>query len=152
MVHYDLMLNVEIISGEWDSLACHYGDWRNELLKDLISYGLFYFGKNSIPYKVNDSIYQIKCLQRIYPTTEDFRCVYLQFALSDSLTLEMLNECRTEYMKVAKISYLTSCRDVLLVEKFGEPEIVKQNRYDATLMNRVFYRLNHLKEQTKVHK
>lgn len=127
---------------------------RNELVNDLISYGLFYFGKNSIPYKVNDSIYQIKCLQRIYPTTEDFRCVYLQFTLSDNndLTLEMLNEFQTEYIKVSKVSYLTTCKNVIIVKEFERPKIVKQNRYDATLMNRVFYRLNNLKVQTKVAK
>lgn len=125
---------------------------RNGLLSDSISYGLFYFGKNSIPYKVNDSIYQIKCLQRIYHTTGDFRCVYLQFRLSDNLTLEMLNEFKTEYMKVAKISYLISCNDVLVVDKSDKPKMVKQNKYDATLMNRVFYRLSRLKVQTKIHK
>ena len=114
-------------------------------MNDSISYGLFYFGKNSIPYKVNDSTYQIKCLERIYPTTEDFRCVYLQFTLSDKLTLEMLDEFKTEYMKVAKITYIISCSNVLVVGKFEKPQIVKQNKYDATLMNRVFYRLNHLK-------
>lgn len=123
-------------------------------MKDLISYGLFYFGKNSIPYKVNDSIYQIKCLQRIYPTTEDFRCVYLQFTLSDNndLTLEMLNEFQTEYIKVSKVSYLATCKNVIIVKKFEKPKIVKQNRYDAILMNRVFYRLNNLKVQTKIAK
>lgn len=121
-------------------------------MSDSISYGLFYFGKNSIPYKVNDSIYQIKCLQRIYHTTGDFRCVYLQFRLSDNLTLEMLNEFKTEYMKVAKISYLISCNDVLVVDKSDKPKMVKQNKYDATLMNRVFYRLSRLKVQTKIHK
>ena len=117
-----------------------------------IDYSLFYFGRNSIPYKVNDSTYQIKCLRRIYPTTEDFRCAYLQFALSDNLTLGMLNEFRTEYMKVSNVSYLTTCGNVFIVKKFEEPKIVKQNKYDATLMNRVFSRLNHLKEQTKVYK
>lgn len=121
-------------------------------MSDSISYGLFYFGKNSIPYKVSDSTYQIKCLRRIYPTTEDFKCAYLQFALSDSLTLEMLNEFKTEYMKVSKISYLTSCSDVFVVKNFEKPKIVKQNKYDATLMNRVFYRLNRLKVQTKAYK
>lgn len=98
---------------------------------------------------MNDSTYQIKCLKRIYPTTEDFRCVYLQFALSDDLTLEMLNEFKTEYMKVTNISYLTSCGNVFIVKKVEKPKIVKQNKYDATLMNKVFYRLNHLKIQTK---
>lgn len=121
-------------------------------MNDSISYGLFYFGKNSIPYKVNDSTYQIKCLRRIYPTTKDFRCAYLEFALSDKLTLEMLNEFKTEYMKVSNVSYLTTCGDVFIVKEFEKPQIVKQNKYDATLMNRVFYRLNHLKEQTKVYK
>lgn len=121
-------------------------------MSDSISYGLFYFGKNSIPYKVSDSIYQIKCLWRIYPTTEDFRCIYLQFTLNDKLTLEMLNEFRTEYMKVSKISYLTTCSDVFVVKNIEKPKIVKQNKYDATLMNRVFYRLNNLKVQTKAYK
>lgn len=121
-------------------------------MSDSISYGLFYFGKNSIPYKVNDSTYQIKCLRRIYPTTEDFRCAYLQFTLNDKLTLEMLNEFKTEYMKVTNVSYLTTCGDVFIVKKFEKPQIVKQNKYDATLMNRVFYRLNHLKVQTKAYK
>lgn len=121
-------------------------------MNDSISYCLFYFGRNSIPYKVNDTTYQIKCLQRIYHTTEDFRCVYLQFTLDDILTLEMLNEFRTEYMKVSDISYFTTCSDVIIVKKFEKPKIVKQNKYDATLMNRVFYRLNHLKVQTKVKK
>lgn len=117
-----------------------------------VRFGLFYFGKNSIPYKVGDSTYQIKCLRRTYPTTEDFRCVYLQFALIEILTLDMLSEFQTEYMKVSKVSYLTSCRDVLFVRKFEKPEIVKQNKYEAALMNRVFYRLNHLKMQTKTHR
>ncbi len=121
-------------------------------MSDFISYGLFYFGKNSIPYKVSDSTYQIKCLQRIYPTTEDFRCVYLQFTLSDKLTLEMLNEFKTEYIKVSNISYVTTCGNVITVKKFEKPQIVKQNKYDAILMNRVFYRLNHLKVQTKSYK
>ncbi len=123
--------------------------WRNEQLNDSISFGLFYFGRNSIPYKVNDTTYQIKCLRRMYHTTGDFRCVYLQFTLSDNLTLEMLNEFRTEYMKVSDISYFTTCSDVIIVKKFEKPKIVKQNKYDATLMNQVFYRLNHLKKQTK---
>lgn len=118
-------------------------------MSDSISYGLFYFGKCSIPYKVNYTTYQIKCLQRIYHTTGNFRCVYLQFTLSDNVTLEMLNEFKTEYMKVSNISYLTTCGDVFIVKKFEEPKMVKQNKYDATLMNRVFYRLNHLKVQTK---
>lgn len=122
------------------------------VLNDEVSYGLFYFGKCSIPYKVNHSTYQIKCLRRIYPTTEDFRCVYLQFTLSDKLTLEMLNEFKTEYMKVSNVSYLTTCGNVIIVKGFEKPQIVKQNKYDATLMNRVFYRLNHLKVQTKVYK
>lgn len=117
-----------------------------------IDYGLFYFGRNSIPYKVNDSTYQIKCLRRIYPTTEDFRCVYLQFVLSDNLTLEMLNEFKTEYMKVSKVSYLTTCGNVIIVKEFEKPKIVKQDRYNATLMNKVFYRLNNLKVQTKAYK
>lgn len=107
---------------------------------------MLYFGKNSIPYKVNDSTYQIKCLQRIHLTTKDFRCVYLQFTLSNDLTLEILNEFKTEYMKVSEISYLISCRDVLMVEK---PEMVKQNKYEEILLNRVCYRLNNLKVQTK---
>lgn len=121
-------------------------------MSDSISYGLFYFGKNSILYKVNDSTYQIKCLRRIYPTTGDFMCVYLQFTLNDNVTLEILNEFRTEYMKVSNISYVTTCGNVFIVEKFEKPQIVKQNKYDATLMNRVFYRLNHLRVQTKVYK
>ena len=121
-------------------------------MNDSISYGLFYFGKNSIPYKVNQKTYQIKCLHRIYPTTEDFRCAYFQFTLNGKLTLEMLNEFKTEYMKVSNVSYLTTCGDVFIVKKFEEPKMVKQNKYDATLMNRVFYRLNHLKVQTKVYK
>lgn len=118
-------------------------------MSDSISYGLFYFGKNSIPFEVNDSTYQIKCLWRIYPTTEIFRCVYLQFTLSDNLTLEMLNEFKTEYMKMSNISYLTTCGNVFIVKKFEKLQIVKQNKYEATLMNRVFYRLNHLKIQDK---
>lgn len=122
------------------------------VLNDEVSYGLFYFGRNSIPYKVNDSTYQIKCLRRIYPTTKDFRCAYLQFTLSDNLTLEMLNEFKTEYMKESKISYLTNCSDVFVVKNLEKPKIVKQNKYDATLMNRVFYRLNKLKVQTKAYK
>lgn len=121
-------------------------------MSDSISYSLFYFGRNSIPYKVNDSTYQIKCLQRIYHTTGDFRCVYLQFTLNDSLTLEMLNEFKTEYIKVSDVSYLTTCGNVISVKKFQKPQIVKQNKYDATLMNKVFYRLNHLKPQTKAYK
>lgn len=121
-------------------------------MDDSISYDLFYFGRNSIPYKVSDDTYQIKCLRRIYPTTEDFRCAYLQFALSNDLAFEMLNEFITEYMKVAKITYIISCSNVLVVEKFEKPQIVKQNKYDATLMNCVLYRLNHLKAQTKVYK
>lgn len=121
-------------------------------MSDSISYGLFCFGKNSIPYKVNDSTSQIKCLQRIYPTTEDFRCAYFQFTLNGKLTLEMLNEFKTEYMKVSNVSYLTTCGNVSIVKKFEEPKMVKQNKYDATLMNRVFYRLNHLKAQTKAYK
>ncbi len=123
---------------------------RNDLLNDSISFGLFYFGRNSIPYKVNDTTYQIKCLRRMYHTTGDFRCVYLKLALSDNLTLEMLNELRTEYMKVSDISYFTTCSDVIIVKKFEKPEIVKHNKYDTTLMNCVFYRLNHFKKkQTK---
>jgi hypothetical protein len=125
---------------------------RNELLSNQVSYGLFYFGRNSIPYEVNDTTYQIKCLQRIYHTTGDFRCVYLQFTLSDNLTLEMLNEFKTEYMKASNISYLTTCGNVIIVKKFEKPEIAKQNKYDAALMNRVFYRLNHLKLQRKAYK
>lgn len=118
-------------------------------MSDSVSYGLFYFGKNSIPFKVNDSTYQIKCLRRIYPTTEDFRCIYLQFTLNDNATLEMLNEFTTEYMKVSHISYLATCGDVFVVKEFEKPKMVKQNKYDATLMNRVFCRLNHLKMQSK---
>lgn len=64
----------------------------------------------------------------------------------------LLKIFQTEYMKVSKVSYLTSCRDVLFVRKFEKPEIVKQNKYEAALMNRVFYRLNHLKMQTKTHR
>ena len=97
------------------------------VLNDEVSYGLFYFGKCSIPYKVSDSTCQIKCLERIYPTTEDFRCVYLQFTLSNNLTLEMLNDFRTEYMKVSKVSYLTTCGNVIIVKEFEKPKIVKQN-------------------------
>lgn len=119
------------------------------IISDSTNYGLFYFGKNSVPYKVNDSTYQIKCLRRIYPTTEDFRCAYLQFTLSNDLSLEILNEFKTEYMKVSSISYLSSCGDVFIVKEFEKPKMVKQNKYDATLMNKVFYRLNHLKVQTK---
>lgn len=116
---------------------------------DNVSYGLFYFGKNSIPYKIDDETYQIKCLQRRNYTTDDFGCVYLQFKLKDGLTLEILNEFQTEYIKVSQISYLTSGNSVLFVHKFNKPVIVNQNKYDATVMNRVFYRLNHLKRQTK---
>ena len=121
-------------------------------MSNQVSYGLFYFGRNSIPYEVNDTTYQIKCLQRIYHTTGDFRCVYLQFTLSDNLTLEMLNEFKTEYMKASNISYLTTCGNVIIVKKFEKPEIAKQNKYDEALMNRVFYRLNHLKLQRKAYK
>ena len=55
-------------------------------------------------------------------------------------------------MKVSKISYLTTCSDVFVVKNFEKPKIVKQNKYDATLMNRVFYRLDNLKVQTKAYK
>jgi len=55
-------------------------------------------------------------------------------------------------MKVSDISYFTTCSDVIIVKKFEKPEIVKQNKYDATLMNHIFYRLNHLKKQTKAKK
>lgn len=64
----------------------------------------------------------------------------------------MLNEFRTEYMKVSKVSYTTTCGNVFIVKRFEKPQIVRQNKYDVTLMNRVFYRLNHLKKQTKVYK
>ena len=59
---------------------------------------------------------------------------------------------QTEYIKVSQISYLTSGNSVLFVHKFDKPVIVNQNKYDATVMNRVFYRLNHLKRQTKPRK
>lgn len=121
-------------------------------MNEQVSFGLFYFGKNSIPFKVDNTTYQIKCLQRIYHTTKDFRCVYLQFTLSDDLTLEMLNEFQTEYMKVSDISYFTTCGNVIIVKKFEKPKLVKQNKYDAILMNRIFYRPNNLKEQTKAAK
>ena len=43
-------------------------------------------------------------------------------------------------------------RIMFMVHKFDKPVIVNQNKYDATVMNRVFYRLNHLKRQTKPRK
>ncbi len=114
-------------------------------------YGEFYFGRNSLPFKVDDNSYQIKCMHPNFHTSKQFKTITLQFDLNDKYITEdrILNNFKTDYMLISKVTYYyTNKQNLYFVKSFYNPKIVRPDKYNAETMRKVLDRLNKLTVQT----
>lgn len=112
-------------------------------------YGKFYFGQASIPIKVCDGVYQIKCLYRRQETSKYFDVVYLQFE-KDSYDIKFLDTLRNNYISSSRGKfYLTDNYKVFSIIELDKAQIVTPSKYDAKNMNSIYHRLQKMSIQMK---
>lgn len=113
--------------------------------------GTAYLGTNSIPIRVCDNVYQIKCLCSKACNSQEYETKYLQFNLSKSLiTLHDLENLRCDYIRTVDFyGYKTNNLNVYLVEKFDKPKNVRPNKYNVKNINSMFNRLQRMSLQKK---
>lgn len=114
-------------------------------------FGTAYFGTNSIPIRVCDGVYQIKCLCSKPCNSQEYEIKYLQFNLSKSvITLCDLEQLRCNYIKTADFyGYKTNNINVYLVGKLDKPKNVRPNKYNVKRINSMFNRLQRMSLQKK---
>lgn len=122
--------------------------------KDWVGYsehGVAYFGINSVPIKVQDNVYQIKCMCGKPSNWSEYEMMYLQFDSDKTgITLEFLNSLQNSYIKEMRFSgHHTDNTRVKIVEVVEKPINKKPSGYNAKRIHSLFNRLCKLKPQDK---
>ena len=114
-------------------------------------YGTAYFGINSIPIKVEEGIYQIKCLCSKEYNHSEYEMKYLQVdTLLTNITLDFLENLKNNYVKEVNFcGDYTDNPNVYIVCRFESPKNIKPCRYNAKKVHSLFTRLSKLKVQEK---
>ena len=135
--------------------------WRDRklLLKEELSsdyyyrstVGDFYFNENSKPYKVNDNLYQVKCVHRYY--RDDAAVVTLQFNLQMKyFTEKRILECFSNIKDIVKCQaqFLMISDDLYECVSFYNPKHLRFDRYDQVMINKIRNKLLKMKKQNKI--
>ena len=114
-------------------------------------YGVAYFGINSIPIRVADNVYQVKCLCSKTCNSNEYEMKYLQFNLdTNNCDLCFLNRLQNNYIKSMKFSgHETDNSNVYIVGEFERPIDIRPRPYNAKQIHSLFIRLSKLKKQSK---
>lgn len=115
--------------------------------------GDFYFGKNSKPFKVNDSLFQVKCVHRETPSSKYTHIVTMQFDLENKyITEKRLYECFGNITGIAKgqFKYLQITDKLYQCVSFYNPKNIGFGKYDQEMLSRIRLQLENMKEQTKI--
>lgn len=156
----DLIEVYEVVISE-DPMVAPVWKSMNELLKikreipdnRYIESGIFYFGSNSKPYKVNENIYQVKCIHRLQFTGSKTRIITLEFDLSDKfITENRLQRCfgNITNMVQTKVDFVRISEKLYLCKSFFEPKLSKPNKYDTKIYNNILQKLVNMKPQQKM--
>jgi hypothetical protein len=123
--------------------------WKNWV--GYSEFGTAYFGINSIPIKVCENIYQIKCLCSKHCNHSEYEMKYLQFNLSTTnITLNFLNSLKNNYVKEMDFcGYFTDNPNVYIVGECENPKNITPCSYNAKQIHSLFLRLSKLKIQDK---
>lgn len=116
---------------------------------------LCYAGLNSKPFKISDSVYQLKCYSAApYYSTDNFYIVYLEFNLNKLKVLEedFLKLFTSPYVLEFAISYEYHSEDIEIVSGYENPKIYLPNKHTGSRYTKLFRKLQAMKPQEKVKK
>ena len=132
---------------------------RKLLLKEDPSYdyeysirsGDFYFGTNSQPYKVNENLYQVKCVHRF--RHDDSTVVTLQFNLQQKyFTEKRIVECFSNIQDIVSCTakYKQITENLYECISFYNPKRPNGYRCAAGMTNKIRNKLLKMKKQNKI--
>lgn len=117
-----------------------------------MSCDLCYTGLNSKPFKISDSVYQLKCYSAApYYSTDNFHIVYLEFDLNKLNVLEedFLKLFISPYILEFTISYEDFSNTIEDVIKYENPKIYLPDKYTGSRYTKLFRKLQTIKPQDK---
>lgn len=115
--------------------------------------GDFYFGVNSKPYKVNDNLYQIKCVHRLTTYSKYSEIVTMQFDLSNKyITENRLFNCFGNVPGIVKsnFTYLQISENLYQCISFYNPKKTGYSKYDQEMIMKIRRQLENMKPQNKI--
>jgi len=115
--------------------------------------GDFYFGPNSKPFKVNDQLYQVKCVFRHSPSSKYSNVATLQFDLENKyITEKRLYGCFgniTGLMK-SECTYIRISDGLYQCISFYNPQNIGGGKYDQEMLSKIRRQLENMKLQDKI--
>lgn len=119
-----------------------------------VEYGMFYFGKNSKPYKVDNYTYQVKCYYRENYNGTKVRIVTLEFDLSKKYISERrIHRCFDDINDVVQsdVSFGRLSENLFTCETFFDPIPYKltTNKDNILFYKDIKTKLNKMKQQEK---
>jgi len=128
-------------------------DNRTELYDSKVLIGDFYFGINSKPYRVNDTIYQIKCVERCSPYSKYSNIVTIQFDLANKyITEKRLYSCFGNITGLIKsqFNYIRISDKLYQCVSFYNPHNTGFSKYDQKMIQKIRKQLENMKPQNKI--
>ena len=126
---------------------------NTELFNNNILIGDFYFGLNSKPYKVNDNIYQIKCVFRHTTYSKYSGIITMQFDLSNKyITEKRLYECfgnNNDLLK-SQFNYIKISENLYQCISFYNSKKTGYSKYDQQMIQKIRKQLDNMKPQNKI--
>lgn len=124
-----------------------------DLFINNVSVGDFYFGLNSKPYKVNNNLYQVKCVHRYTAYSKYSNIVTMQFDLSNKyITEKRLHECfgnNNDLLK-SQFNYVKISESLYQCISFYNPKKTGYSKYDQQMINKIKKQLDNMKVQNKI--
>lgn len=115
--------------------------------------GEFYFGVNSKPYKVNDNLYQIKCVHRQTAYSKYSKLITMQFDLHNKyITENRLFNCFGDLKNMVKstFTYLPISENLYQCVSFYNPKNTGFSKYDQEMIGKIRRQLENMKPQNKI--
>lgn len=115
--------------------------------------GDFYFGPNSKPFKVNDKLYQVKCVHRHHTYSKYSDIVTVQFDIGNKyITEKRLYGCFGDISGMVKsqLNYIKITDKLYQCISFYNPRNTGTGKYDQEMLSKIRRQLENMKPQNKI--
>ena len=128
-------------------------DFKNDLYSRNLEIGDFYFGANSKPFKVNEKIYQVKCVSRDTPYSKYSEIITMQFDLENKyITEKRLYGCFGNITGLVKsqFHYIRISNRLFQCVSFYNPRNTGFSKYDQPMILKIRKQLENMNPQNKI--
>ena len=115
--------------------------------------GDFYFGSNSKPFKVNNTLYQVKCVHRESTYSKYTNIITMQFDMSNKyITEKRIFTCFGAITGLVKseFKYIRISDKLYQCVSFYNPRNTGYSKYDQTTISKIRRQLDKMKPQSKI--